>query len=275
MVVIPVRISERDWWRWALARYGRLVARAVARFFRDVGRVLLSGLERIAARSLVAEALHRLAPGYWVSRLRWAVRGSVGLTVRAAAEDERVRHARGSPQTLIDAIGREVRRQRDRLLAAVGWAVAFATLRADVVRAVRGGLATGGTKAAVANARRLFRGRRLYVRAARVGHTEGHAAIGGGKEAARSVLYAEGFLNAQEWRCIFRNSREDHIAAHEQVVAYGRPFVVGGEPARYPGDPQLSAANRIGCQCWTRGLRLSPTEFERRRHRRAVTERAM
>lgn len=44
-------------------------------------------------------------------------------------------------------------------------------------------------------------------------------------------------------------TREEHLAAHGQVVAVGEPFIVGGEEARFPGDPRLSAWNRINCRC--------------------------
>ena len=44
-------------------------------------------------------------------------------------------------------------------------------------------------------------------------------------------------------------TRADHLAAHGQVVPVGDPFTVGGEEARFPGDPSLSPAQRVNCRC--------------------------
>lgn len=44
-------------------------------------------------------------------------------------------------------------------------------------------------------------------------------------------------------------TRDDHLAAHGQVVAVGETFTVGGEEARFPRDPNLSPGQRINCRC--------------------------
>jgi len=44
-------------------------------------------------------------------------------------------------------------------------------------------------------------------------------------------------------------TRDVHLAAHGQVVDVDEPFIVGGEEARFPGDPLLSPGNRINCRC--------------------------
>ena len=43
--------------------------------------------------------------------------------------------------------------------------------------------------------------------------------------------------------------REAHAEADGQRVALGDEFEVGGEAARYPGDPKLSAKQRVRCRC--------------------------
>jgi hypothetical protein len=44
-------------------------------------------------------------------------------------------------------------------------------------------------------------------------------------------------------------TRDDHLAAHGQIRSEDEPFEVGGEEAMYPGDPNLSPAQRINCRC--------------------------
>ncbi len=44
-------------------------------------------------------------------------------------------------------------------------------------------------------------------------------------------------------------TRPEHLAAHGQVQPVDEPFTVGGEQARFPGDPSLSPWNRINCRC--------------------------
>lgn len=54
----------------------------------------------------------------------------------------------------------------------------------------------------------------------------------------------------QMWMATGDNrTRDDHLRAHGQVVAVGETFTVGGEQAKFPGDPSLSPANRINCRC--------------------------
>jgi hypothetical protein len=43
--------------------------------------------------------------------------------------------------------------------------------------------------------------------------------------------------------------RPAHQAAHRQIVDYNKPFIVGGEQLKWPGDPAGSASNVINCRC--------------------------
>jgi len=44
-------------------------------------------------------------------------------------------------------------------------------------------------------------------------------------------------------------TRVTHLAASGQTVDLNSGFIVGGEQCRFPGDPALSASNRIRCRC--------------------------
>jgi hypothetical protein len=43
--------------------------------------------------------------------------------------------------------------------------------------------------------------------------------------------------------------RPAHQAAHRQVVDFNKPFIVGGQALKWPGDPSGSASNVINCRC--------------------------
>ena len=53
----------------------------------------------------------------------------------------------------------------------------------------------------------------------------------------------------KKWMCIFRNSRDSHMAAHGQIVEYDKPFSVQGEKLMYPHDRAGSPGNVINCNC--------------------------
>lgn len=53
----------------------------------------------------------------------------------------------------------------------------------------------------------------------------------------------------KRWICTFRNSRDPHMSAHNQLVDADKPFIVDGEKLMYPKDPDASAGNTINCRC--------------------------
>lgn len=104
------------------------------------------------------------------------------------------------------------------------------------------------------------------TRAERIARTEVTAMLNGGAYLARRQGWADGLVIGEQWSAILdRVTRNSHRAAHGQTVsqgadgrmvvrdinnqeiAEGRLFVIGSERARFPGDPNLSAANRVHC----------------------------
>jgi len=43
--------------------------------------------------------------------------------------------------------------------------------------------------------------------------------------------------------------RFEHAVADQDTVPFGQPFMIGGYPAMYPGDPQLPFPLRVNCRC--------------------------
>jgi hypothetical protein len=101
--------------------------------------------------------------------------------------------------------------------------------------------------------------------ARRIVQTETTGAINGGAYAVRTKDLNEQLIDGEEWlSTLDQNLRPTHHAAHKQetkmvggqwvsvkgntVLQTGqRGFMVGGEFARFPGDPNLSAGERINC----------------------------
>lgn len=50
----------------------------------------------------------------------------------------------------------------------------------------------------------------------------------------------------KRWICTFHNSRDSHIAMHEEIVEFDKAFSNG---LMYPGDPKGDASEVINCQC--------------------------
>ena len=85
------------------------------------------------------------------------------------------------------------------------------------------------------------------IRARVIARTEIISASNAGSDlGARST----GLNLRKEWLAsIDGREREDHAIANGQIVGMDEDFIVGGEQAKYPGDPRLSAGQVIQCRC--------------------------
>lgn len=87
----------------------------------------------------------------------------------------------------------------------------------------------------------------------RIIRTEGQSALNAGQ----AIVYARAQENGIEGNEVWvatkdARTRDAHGYADGQVRGKDGYFNVGGEKALYPGDPALSAGNRINCRCTTR-----------------------
>lgn len=98
-------------------------------------------------------------------------------------------------------------------------------------------------------------------RARNIARTETTNALGAGAHEARKELASEGVVTGKEWFATFDGlTRDSHLSADGQRRGVDEPFDVGGESARWPGDPNLSAKQRINCRCAS----ASVTPFSKR-----------
>jgi hypothetical protein len=88
-------------------------------------------------------------------------------------------------------------------------------------------------------------------RAVVVARTESISAYNGGTNDAFAVIQDEtGETFEKVWLATMdHRTRDTHFIADGQRVAFGSPFIVGGFPGMFPGDPELPAQERIQCRC--------------------------
>jgi hypothetical protein len=91
---------------------------------------------------------------------------------------------------------------------------------------------------------------KIYSSAITIVRTEGQTAINAGQALAYGRAIQNGIEGVEVWSAAkdFR-TRPDHGYADGTTRNKEGFFRVGGENARYPGDPSLSAGMRINCRC--------------------------
>lgn len=97
-------------------------------------------------------------------------------------------------------------------------------------------------------------------RAERIARTETHTAFERGSYEQAKELRTLGLDIVSEWAAVEdERTRPDHAEADGQTVGLGKPFTVGNEAMRFPGDPRGSAKQVIACRCtalyYVRGTR--------------------
>lgn len=86
-------------------------------------------------------------------------------------------------------------------------------------------------------------------RAVTIARTETNRAANAGTNAAGEAINAELPLTKTWLATEDDRTRDDHAEADGQTVAFDEMFVVGGEEAEYPCDPNLSAEQSVNCRC--------------------------
>lgn len=102
------------------------------------------------------------------------------------------------------------------------------------------------------------------TRANAVARTEVSACMNAGHAfGAKQIAADSGLVVGLEWLSVMGSTtRPDHADCDGQQIPIDGRFIVGGERARYPGDAELSAAQRVHCQCTCVSTGLSDREEE-------------
>lgn len=77
-------------------------------------------------------------------------------------------------------------------------------------------------------------------------------------------LQAEGYTHKRWMTRYDSRVRETHVGADRQTVLLDEPFIVGGIPLRYPGDPMAADIGEvISCRCVIVGVRFGDRPLDK------------
>lgn len=94
-------------------------------------------------------------------------------------------------------------------------------------------------------------------RARLAARTETTGAVNYGAEQAHEAAKAAGMELEKRWIAARdARTRPDHVQADGKIAAADGTWQIGGETARYPGDPNLSVKQRANCRCAFRSVRV-------------------
>lgn len=202
-------------------------------------------------RSAVGEAID---DSTWGTAIRDALRPDLARAVEWSAHAEWAMHTGAAPGITGSKaiVPRVVADAASEFAAAVAnhplWQLIAGSVRRAVERAI-GVAKRDGTDPTTA-ARNELTGDGATARAATVAAAETQGAVEAGREAAYKQLVRVGRAVGREW--VSRHDsrvRETHRETDGQIARGADLFTVGGEKARFPGDPSLSIGQRINCRC--------------------------
>lgn len=133
------------------------------------------------------------------------------------------------------------------------WQKVAASTRSMLQKTIQSGLAAHAStveiaKAIASDASGIFSKKRAMT----IARTEITSALNYGHYTVNQELAddEETAVIGKEWVSILDTAtRQSHVKADGQVASAKQPFMVGGHPARFPGDPNLPAKERIHCRC--------------------------
>ncbi|ALW86325.1 hypothetical protein AUC43_15280 [Hymenobacter sedentarius] len=121
------------------------------------------------------------------------------------------------------------------------------TTRKEVRQVLKEAAATGKSIADTARSMRSQITEFNTKRARRIARTE---LIGASSAGSYVGALSTGLALDKYWiTTADARTRPTHLAAGGQQVDINQPFLIGGEPCRFPADPALSARERINCRC--------------------------
>lgn len=148
-----------------------------------------------------------------------------------------------------------IRLALDELEAQDYWQEIQAATSKRLTSLVRTGLADGDTTRNIAKSiQKWLGGSESKARALAIARTETTGAMNSGHHATHQALAEQGVIVARVWSAVIdKDTRETHVAADGQIAKNGANFVIGGYEARYPGDVNLPARERVRCRCLSMG----------------------
>ena len=159
-------------------------------------------------------------------------------------------HAMALPKDILDAISNATQN----ILEQPYWSDIAETVREQIVDAVKRGLTTGLSNDEIADNLLPVLGQNgTAARCMRIARTETTYVLNAGHDSAREYLMEIGAVTGRTWLAIMDNDvRYEHKEANDKTAQGDDDFVLAnGERCQFPGDPRLSAGQRVNCRCTT------------------------
>ena len=101
--------------------------------------------------------------------------------------------------------------------------------------------------------------RLLQLRGENISRTEVLGAFNSGNRESLKQAAEQGLVNPDNIQRVWRDAsdgrvRDSHVSVDGTVVGMDEPFIVGGAPLMFPGDPSGPAAEIINCRCVARNV---------------------
>ena len=104
-----------------------------------------------------------------------------------------------------------------------------------------------------------YNNRLLNLRGETIARTEVLGAFNAGNRESLKQAAEQGLVNPDNIQRVWRDAsdgrvRDSHVSVDGTVVGMDEPFIVGGAPLMFPGDPSGPAAEIINCRCVARNV---------------------
>lgn len=225
-------------------------------FFQDQAKTIAGEARR---HDRVTSTVEIFRPADWLEKLKDAARSAIEMLAvqGAAGEANRKDSVVWVKDGLDDARLKLQPRVRDSIdeylkdvMSRDWWDGINDGVKQQIEDILRQGIADGLSGDEVADKINEALGGDADARAERITRSESTGALNAGADAVRQELALAGVVSGKMWLAIEdKDTRETHAEANEQEVAVDEEFDIGGEAARYPGDPNLSAEERVNCRC--------------------------
>lgn len=218
---------------------------------------------------------HVFEPNHWVEKFKEAIKPSFAKTLAAGAKHELDAFSEPTEPTgkaasmgfdfgvdLPAAVKTGIEKALTEAFNASYWAEIQQTTKDQLAKALQDGLDAGEHSRGIAKrVKDVLGGDNAKERAATIARSETTNAMGAGQHEARLELADEGVIDGKEWFSTYDGvTRPTHATADGQQRGVDEDFEVGGHAARWPGDSNLPANQRINCRCAS----ASVTAFSKR-----------
>lgn len=152
---------------------------------------------------------------------------------------------------LPDSVVKRIKKTLDEALKKPYWAGINDTMLDDLANCLRISFEEGDTlKERVFRVDKALGGRAAGARSLMIARTESTLGLNAGQHEQIQEMIFEGIAEASEWLTTMdEHARQSHWNANGQKSDADGNFTVGGEKCKYPGDPDLSASQRVNCRC--------------------------